>query len=141
MSEPLAARGLRAIQSFHAHIYFRDAQEREHALRLRDWMAERFALQLGRVHDEPIGPHSVAMYQVAFARELFASFVPWLMLNRLPLSVLVHPNTGHGRDDHSRNALWLGEPLAVKLDFLSNDPEDDPISPIENNTAPTVSGE
>jgi hypothetical protein len=33
-----------------------------------------------------VGPHHQAMYQVAFAKEVFADLVPWLML-----SILVHP--------------------------------------------------
>ena len=129
------------IRSYHAHIYFRDADERTRALQLRNEIGERFLVQLGRVHEQPIGPHSVAMYQVAFAREVFGSLVPWLMLNRTPLSVLVHPNTGRARDDHMIHALWLGQPLAIRGEVLSNDPEADVISPIEPNTSPQLSAE
>src|SRR4051812_25034122 len=107
------------IRSYHAHVYFRDADERARALAVRAWIDARFSVQLGRVHEVMVGPHCQPMYQVAFARELFASFVPWLALNRGDLSVLVHPNTGRARDDHMRHALWLGEPLGVRSEVLS----------------------
>jgi aromatic ring-cleaving dioxygenase len=44
--------------------------------------------------------------------------LPWLLLNRGELSVLVHPLTGNDYDDHSRFALWLGTPLPLKLEVL-----------------------
>jgi DOPA 4,5-dioxygenase len=44
------------------------------------------------------------------------------MLNRMGLTVLVHPETGRPRDDHTRHAAWLGEVLALKTEVL---PESD----------------
>lgn len=124
-----------AIRSYHAHIYFRDAAERAHALQLREWIGQRFSVQLGRVHEVTVGPHTAAMYQVAFAPEVFHAFVAWLMLNHAALSVLIHPNTGRARDDHLDHALWLGERLPVRAEVLSNDPSQDVISPVVPNTA------
>jgi aromatic ring-cleaving dioxygenase len=141
MSDSNQTIGTRSIRSYHAHIYFRSPEERERALRVRAWIGERFAVQLGRVHDVAVGPHDAPMYQVAFACEVFDRFVPWLMLNRLGLTVLVHPNTGRARDDHLVHALWLGNALAIRSDILTNDPEDDVISPIQNNTQPTLSSD
>lgn len=125
------------IANYHAHIYFEPATKAD-ALRLRVWIAARFAVQLGRLHEQPVGPHSQPMYQVAFAREEFARFVPWLMLNRLGLSVLVHPNTGHERDDHLVRALWLGTPLRLVPDVLSNHGDPLAIDPITPNTTPQL---
>jgi len=133
MNQPVAPE---AIRSFHAHIYFRDVSEREHALQLRTWIAERFSVQLGRVHEVNVGPHTAPMYQVAFGGEVFELFVAWLMLNHAQLSVLIHPNTGRARDDHLVHALWLGDRLAVHADVLSNDPTRDVISPVVPNTTP-----
>jgi len=44
--------------------------------------------------------------------------VPWLMLNRDSLDVLVHPLTESSYDDHSKNALWLGTPVPMRLEIL-----------------------
>ena len=130
-------RPLAEIASFHAHLYFDPERERETALALRAAIAERFAVRLGTVWDRPVGPHSRAMYQVAFAPELFGSFVPWLMLNRAGLSILVHPNTANMRRDHLEDALWLGEALELKGEVLP-DEDGEAETAGEPNTEPTV---
>jgi aromatic ring-cleaving dioxygenase len=107
-------------------------------LLVRQWIAERFVVQLGTVHDRPVGPHTLPMYQVAFTPELFAGLTPWLMLNRQELSVLVHPNTGRARDDHLLHALWLGPPLALQADTLPNSLKDGGgVSAVVPNTTPS----
>jgi aromatic ring-cleaving dioxygenase len=127
---------LSAIYSYHAHVYYDPARTRGVAEALRARIGERFRVQLGRWHDVPVGPHTAAMYQVAFNTELFVSFVPWLMLNRDGLDVLVHPNTLAPRDDHLRHALWLGDKLALKEEVLPLRIDADRESPVEPNTTP-----
>jgi DOPA 4,5-dioxygenase len=58
------------------------------------------------------------MYLVAFPTEQFQRLVPWLMLNRSGLSILVHPSTGDDYEDHARFALWLGPALTLNLEAL-----------------------
>ena len=105
------------IEGYHAHVYY-DPDSRARAERLRAGIGERFRARLGSWHDEPVGPHPVAMYQVAFAIEEFPALVPWLMLNRDGLTVLVHPTTEDAVADHTRFALWLGTPLPLRLEPL-----------------------
>jgi len=105
------------ITGFHAHVYF-DAATREAAERVREGLAQQAPVELGRWHEQPVGPHLKSMYQVAFAFEVFATVVPWLMLNRAGLSILVHPMTGDAVADHDVYPLWLGTPLPIDVDFL-----------------------
>jgi aromatic ring-cleaving dioxygenase len=125
------------IQNYHAHIYFDGPEQRPAAETLREQIAERFSLLIGRWHDRPVGPHARPMYQLAFPAAEFARLVPWLMLNRRGLAVLIHPNTGHPRRDHVSNAMWLGEILDINSAPL---PEHavEPEPEITPNTSPTV---
>ncbi|PSJ41700.1 DOPA 4,5-dioxygenase family protein [Allosphingosinicella deserti] len=109
------------IASYHAHIYFDPDFGRAAALALQGAIADRFAVRLGRAWDRPVGPHSRAMYQVAFAPPLFSSLVPWLMLNNMGLSILVHPNTANPRRDHLHDALWIGPALPLAGEVLPDD--------------------
>ena len=133
----MAPRRASEILSFHAHVYFATAAAADAARRLREQVAERFRVRLGTWHDRPVGPHSQPMYQIAFAPELFASFVPWLMLNHGALSILIHPNTRHPRRDHVEDRLWIGAPVALDEAVLPEQ-DDDPETAGEANTAPTV---
>jgi DOPA 4,5-dioxygenase len=119
MSDPSANPS--RISGYHAHVYYAP-ETRPRAARLRAGIGERFQARIGSWHDEPVGPHPVSMYQVAFAGEEFAELVPWLMLNREELNVLVHPLTGDSVADHTRFAAWLGIPLPLRLDVLRREP-------------------
>jgi DOPA 4,5-dioxygenase len=106
------------ITGYHAHIYYRP-ETKPIAERLRAAIGGRFPeARIGSWHDEPVGPHTVAMYQVAFAVEELPRLVPWLMLNREGLDVLVHPQTGDSLADHTRHAAWLGAPLPIRTEVL-----------------------
>ena len=104
------------IVGFHGHIYF-DADNRDAAARVREGLTQ-FEVQLGRWHDKPIGPHPQAMYQVAFLPDEFGKVVPWLMLNREGLNILIHPETGDDVADHTTHSLWLGEKLELNIEVL-----------------------
>jgi aromatic ring-cleaving dioxygenase len=107
------------IKSYHAHIYYDPAKTKAAAAHLREGVAAAFpAATVGSWHDEAVGPHTVSMYQVAFSVDDFPRLVPWLMLNRGGLDVLVHPLAGNAYDDHTVYAMWLGDKLPLKLDVL-----------------------
>ncbi len=105
------------ITGYHAHIYC-DEESRAAVATLREDLDGTFTVRLGRWRDAPVGPHPRSMYQVAFASDQFAELVPWLMLHRAGLVILVHPLTGDDRADHDGHALWLGEKLGLDLDAL-----------------------
>ena len=105
------------IHGYHAHIYY-DPGSRATAARLRDAIEKSFQVVMGRWREEPVGPHPQSMYQVKFDPGEFARIVPWLMLNRSGLNILVHPETDNAYLDHAENAIWLGQKLNLRLDGL-----------------------
>ena len=115
----MAEKQIGGISGYHAHVYF-EPETRTQAENVRDALDRRFrgAVRLGRWHEKNVGPHTRSMYQVAFAPPLFAEIVPWLALNRGPLAVLVHPESGDAVADHTDHALWLGEILDVDVSVL-----------------------
>jgi aromatic ring-cleaving dioxygenase len=120
MSKKVAAapaKAISAITHYHAHIYYDPATSRDRAEGLRERVAAQFPLaKLGRWHDELVGPHPQSMYQIAFPTAMLEKFVPWLMLNRDGLTVLLHPETGDDLTDHTAHAAWFGAMLPLRLD-------------------------
>lgn len=77
-------------------------------------------LRIYTFFDRPLGPHPVAMFEVnLFTPAQFGAFIPWLVINRGPLSALVHPNTAGGAAEEERNhtqrATWLGDRIPLDL--------------------------
>ena len=106
-----------AITDYHAHVYY-DAGSKDAAARVREAVEARFEVAMGRWHDNPIGPHPMGSYQIAFPPGLFATLVPWLALNRDGLTVFVHPNTGDDLADHRDRAIWLGDSQTLDLSIF-----------------------
>ena len=105
------------IRGYHAHVYY-NAATKPQAARLREAIIAKFKVEPGGFSDEPRGPHPISQFNVIFEAPEFQHIVPWLMLNRDGLDVLVHPLTESSYDDHSKNALWLGTPVPMKLEIL-----------------------
>ena len=105
------------LNGYHAHVYY-DTATRPIAERLADAIGRKFQVEFGGFRDGPVGPHPIANLQIIFTTAEFPKIVPWLMLNRDGLDVLVHPLTDDSVDDHSRYALWLGAPVPLKLETL-----------------------
>jgi DOPA 4,5-dioxygenase len=114
---PLTDPGI--IKHYHAHIYYDPASSRDRAARLRERVAAAFPeATLGRWHDALVGPHPQSMYQIAFPRTLLGAFLPWLMLNRDGLTILLHAETGDDYVDHTDHAVWLGAMLPLRLEVF-----------------------
>ncbi len=96
------------ISGYHAHIYY-DATSKQTATAVREGLAAAFPEStLGSWHDEPVGPHPMGSYLIAFGPERFADVVTWLTLNRQGLIVFVHPESGDDLADHTERAIWMG---------------------------------
>jgi aromatic ring-cleaving dioxygenase len=118
--EPTSTSDPSSLAEYHAHVYYDPQATRDRAEQLRARVAAEFPrAKLGRWHDELVGPHTQSMYQIAFPARELASFLPWLMLNRNGLSILLHPETGDDYRDHSTHAAWLGPALPLRLDVFS----------------------
>jgi len=109
-------------RDFDAHIYFsnhdRAAAEALRALALQQFKGRNFFV--GEMIPEPIGPHSLPMFEMNFPKELFGEVVQWLIHHRGSLSILVHELTGDDLYDHTQAALWLGSPVALDLSRFSS---------------------
>ena len=105
--------------SYHVHLYYDG--DKQHAGDLRREMAHLFGdkIDIGRWRDKaPQGPHPVSHFQVAFDRDVFPDIVTFLSLNRGDLSILLHPNTGNGYEDHTQNVMWIGPSIPLAQDWL-----------------------
>jgi len=105
------------VKGYHAHVYF-NADTRKIAEALRGTIIEKFDVKPGGFSDDPIGPHPIPQFNIIFEATEFQKIVPWLMLNHEDLDVLIHPLTESSYDDHSKNALWIGTPVPMRLDIL-----------------------
>ncbi len=82
-----------SITGWHAHIYF-DAATKPAARALCEAAAERFGVAMGRMHDNPVGPHPTGSCQLSVPPDVFAEIIPWLALNRGELTVFAHAESG-----------------------------------------------
>ena len=112
-----AAKTIEDIQDWHAHVYF-DTATAPVAERVRNEVAEKFDIQMGRWHERLVGPHPRWSYQIAFTPEVFSVLVPWLALNRGGLTVFIHPETGDEQIDHTNHTIWMGEMLNLNLEMF-----------------------
>jgi DOPA 4,5-dioxygenase len=112
-----APAGSPAIHGYHAHVYYKP-ETRPDAERLRGEIIAALGVEARELSDEPRGPHPVPQFRFTFTIAQFENVVPWLMLNRQGLDVLVHPLTDNSYDDHSRYAIWLGTPVPLRLNTM-----------------------
>ena len=106
-----------AHDAYHAHLYFGPetaAQARTLAARA----AGQFAVQVGRFHERPVGPHPQWSCQLAFGRGEFERLIPWLEAHRGDIDVLVHGLSGDDLADHTRHAFWLGKEWPLDLSIF-----------------------
>jgi DOPA 4,5-dioxygenase len=115
-------------KGYHAHVYY-DAESKAKAAKLSATLKDRFKVEGGALSDEPRGPHPVSQFNVIFETPEFQQIVPWLMLNRDGLDILVHPLTDSSYNDHTAYAMWLGNPVSLRTEILQHRPVGDALLP------------
>jgi aromatic ring-cleaving dioxygenase len=103
---------------YHAHIYYDLTRTRSVAERVCAGLGEKLPVEIEEFRDTPRGPHPVSNVLVIFKPDRFEHVVPYLMLNRDGLDVLVHLLTEDAVENHSSFAMWLRNPVALKLQTL-----------------------
>lgn len=109
---------------FDLHIYYMQNNQSQSKFARELWQRIRYEfpeLRIYKFWEKPVGPHPYAMFEVnVFTPEQFGAFVPWLVINRGPLSVLLHPNCDDKDDvrDHTQRATWLGEKVPLDIGML-----------------------
>jgi DOPA 4,5-dioxygenase len=110
------------IHGYHAHVYY-DAGTLAQARDLCTAAVQRFpSVKLGRLHEEPVGPHPEWSCQIAFLPALFGDIVPWLAMHRGGLVLFIHPLSDNELLDHTERAIWLGAMLRLDTRMLTDGP-------------------
>ena len=111
-----------AYDPFHAHIYY-DASDRSAAAQLHSELQTRKGtgdlvdvIFVGKMTDQPVGPHPVPQYEVHFYEKALPAVVDRIKASRL--RALVHRLTDDDLADHTSQALWIGDPLILDLSVL-----------------------
>ncbi|GBQ80179.1 hypothetical protein AA14337_1648 [Acetobacter malorum DSM 14337] len=135
---PAKPRPYTDIKSYHAHIYFNEDNYEKAAL-LRKWSAERFRVEMGHWNTKPIGPHVTPSFYFGFSNEQLPVILPWLQLNNLDLTILIHPNTDDPRSDHLYYALWVNRAQPVNAFDMKKPGRGQPaVEQIYPNTHPNI---
>ena len=106
-----------SIRDFHAHLYY-DPEEVELARRLAGAVQQRFHVAVGHFHLRPVGPHPRGSVQLTVPSNLFGEVAQFLALNREPLTVFAHANTGDDLADHTAHVIWFGPSEALDLSIF-----------------------
>ena len=105
--------------NYDIHTYWRNAAEREEALKLMQILIDN-NVQTFSLVDIPIGPHPLPMFEAHVSAENLPPIEALLNANRVNCSILIHEKTGDHVYDHTKGARFLGEPLELNIEFLRN---------------------
>ena len=105
--------------NYDIHTYWRNNEERDEALRLRQLLNDN-NVQTFSLVDIPIGPHPLPMFESHVSAEKLPAIEALLVANRVNCSILIHEKTGDHVYDHTKGARFLGEPLELNIEFLRN---------------------
>ncbi len=109
---------LRLSEGFEAFVYVAPDQK-DVGLGVKNSIAKLgFNLVIGAQADKAQDLHPTGYFRLDFDLDEFGIIVPWLMINRQKLSVLIVPKTKNRRADFKKHALWLGTPLPFDVSYL-----------------------
>ena len=105
--------------NYDIHTYWRNAGEREEALKLKQLLIDH-NVQTFSLVDVPISPHPLPLFEAHVSAENLPAIEAQLVANRVNCSILIHEKTGDHVYDHTKGARFLGEPLELNIEFLKN---------------------
>ena len=106
-----------SIRDFHAHIYY-DPEEVHLAKSLAAAAQARFPIAVGHFHLRPVGPHPRGSVQLTVPTALFGDVAQFLALNRGPLTIFAHAETGEDLADHTEHVIWFGPSEELDLSIF-----------------------
>lgn len=111
------------MHTFHAHLYFSVA-EISLASQVREDIAKAlpYLTYIGQLIPMPIGPHTKPMFEMHIPAYEIVHATTALDVMRAGFSVLIHPVQADELAAHTKQAVWLGEKLALKLELLQARP-------------------
>ena len=101
--------------NYHAHIYWHNDQQKTTAIQLRTHLAS-LGCRLGKIMDQPIGPHPLPMYQANYSDENATEVEQFL--SHAGLTVLLHEDTGEHIRDHTIGVRWIGQRLTLDIEWI-----------------------
>jgi len=101
---------------YHAHVYYEPDQRAEAAALREKFIRNDNILFVGRLMDQPVGPHPIAQFEAHFLERSVPSVVA--LINASGLRALIHPLTDDDVADHTTHGHWIGEPLDLDVSVL-----------------------
>jgi DOPA 4,5-dioxygenase len=107
---------------YHGHIYFTAADRtvaealRRDFIRLTAADAQPKILFVGRMTEDPAGPHPIPQYEIHFRKRSLDGVLA--MIRAAGVRALVHPLTDDDFADHTSLGTWIGEPIELDLSAL-----------------------
>ena len=105
--------------NYDIHTYWRNAEERDEALKLKQILIDN-NVQTFSLVEIPIGPHPLPMFESHVTDQTLPVIESLLLAKRKSCSILIHEKTGDHVYDHTKGARFLGEPLELNIEFLKN---------------------
>ncbi|KAI1287329.1 Dopa 4,5-dioxygenase [Halotydeus destructor] len=114
---------------FHTYYFQDNAVEKANAGNFRQTIIDLVTggalgeCHVNRFNEKPRGPHPIGSFETCCNKTSLPTALAWFMQNRGNLSVLLHPLTRLQRVDHTRDPMWLGQPVPLDLSGLDPLPE------------------